>query len=258
MRNLLLHDSGLPGIRQFFKDTKGHEAIIERAASEPLVHQPGTQVEYSDLGFIMLGAIVERLTGQSEDAFAKQEIFGPLGMDRTMYRPPSSLRKDIAPTEVDKTFRHRLMWGEVHDENAWAMGGVAGHAGLFSAAPDVAIFAQMLLNGGIYAHQRLLDRSIIDEFTKRVDIGDSARALGWDVPVQPSSSGHYFSPDSFGHTGFTGTSLWMDPARGVFVVLLTNRVNPTRANEQIREVRPAVHDAILKALGLVPQSPAPR
>ncbi len=258
VRNLLLHDSGLPGIRQFFKDTKGHEAIIERAASEPLVHQPGTQVEYSDLGFILLGAIVERLTGQPEDAFAKQEIFGPLGMDRTMYRPPSSMRKDIAPTEVDKTYRHRLMWGEVHDENAWAMGGVAGHAGLFSTAPDVAIFAQMLLNGGIYAHQRLLDRSIIDEFTKRVDIGNSARALGWDVPEQPSSSGHYFSPDSFGHTGFTGTSLWMDPDRGLFVVLLTNRVNPTRANEQIREVRPAVHDAILQALGLVPQSPAAR
>lgn len=258
VRNLLLHDSGLPGIRQFFKDTKGHEAIIERAASEPLVHKPGTQVEYSDLGFILLGAIVERLTGQPEDAFAKQEIFGPLGMDRSMYRPPSSLRKDIAPTEIDKTYRHRLMWGEVHDENAWAMGGVAGHAGLFSTAPDVAIFAQMLLNGGIYAHQRLLDRSIIDEFTKRVDIGNSARALGWDVPEHPSSSGHYFSPDSFGHTGFTGTSLWMDPDRGLFVVLLTNRVNPTRANEQIREVRPAVHDAILKALGLVPQSPAPR
>ena len=215
-------------------------------------------MEYSDLGFILLGAIVERLTGQPEDVFANQEIFGPLGMDRTMYRPPSSMRKDIAPTEVDTTFRHRLMWGEVHDENAWAMGGVAGHAGLFSTAPDVAIFAQMLLNGGIYAHQRLLDRSIIGEFTKRVDIETSARTLGWDVPEQPSSSGHYFSPDSFGHTGFTGTSLWMDPDRGLFVVLLTNRVNPTRANEQIREVRPAVHDAILEALGLVPQPSSPR
>jgi CubicO group peptidase (beta-lactamase class C family) len=226
--------------------------------AEPLVHEPGTQVEYSDLGFMLLGAIVERQTGQSLDVFAQQQIFGPLGMDRTMFKPPRKLRDDIAPTEFDATFRKRLVWGEVHDENAWAMGGVAGHAGLFSTAGDVAAFAQMLLNGGIYGHTRILDRATIAQFTARQTIGDSARALGWDVPVQPSSAGKYFSPESFGHTGFTGTSLWIDPTRQLFVVLLTNRVNPTRANEQIRQVRPALHDAVIEALGLINPPAKPR
>ncbi|MGB6393479.1 MAG: glycoside hydrolase family 3 N-terminal domain-containing protein [Candidatus Acidiferrales bacterium] len=258
LRMLLQHDSGLPGIRQYFKDTKGHDAIIARAMAEPLVHEPGTQVEYSDLGFMLLGAIVERQTGKSLDVFAQQQIFGPLGMDRTMFKPPRKLRDDIAPTEFDATFRKRLVWGEVHDENAWAMGGVAGHAGLFSTAGDVAAFAQMLLNGGIYGHTRILDRATIAQFTARQTIGDSARALGWDVPVQPSSAGKYFSPESFGHTGFTGTSLWIDPTRQLFVVLLTNRVNPTRANEQIRQVRPALHDAVIEALGLINPPAKPR
>jgi CubicO group peptidase (beta-lactamase class C family) len=156
------------------------------------------------------------------------------------------------------SYRKRLVRGEVDDENAWAMGGVAGHAGLFSTAGDVAAFAQMILNGGIYAHHRLLARATIDQFTARRAVGDSARALGWDVPVEPSSSGRYFSARTFGHTGFTGTSLWIDPDRRLFVVLLTNRVNPTRTNDKIRQVRPALHDAILEALGLTTGSPAAR
>ncbi|HTS10711.1 MAG TPA: glycoside hydrolase family 3 N-terminal domain-containing protein [Candidatus Limnocylindrales bacterium] len=252
IRNLMLHDSGLPGIRQFFKDTKGYDAIIHRALSEPLVHEPGTQVEYSDLGFMLLGEIVQRLTGQRLDVFAKQNIFDPLGMKDSMFNPPRSLRSRIAPTEFDATFRKRLIVGEVHDENSWAMGGVAGHAGLFSTAGDIAAFAQMMLNGGIYAYHRILDRATIQQFTARQDIGNSARAIGWDVVTQPSSAGHDFSPSGFGHTGFTGTSIWVDPERDLFVVLLTNRVNPTRANEKIRQVRPAVHDAVFQALGLVP------
>jgi len=252
IRNLMLHDSGLPGIRQFFKDTKGYDAIIHRALSEPLVHEPGTQVEYSDLGFMLLGEIVQRLTGQRLDVFAKQNIFDPLGMKDSMFNPPRSLRSRIAPTEFDATFRKRLIVGEVHDENSWAMGGVAGHAGLFSTAGDIAAFAQMMLNGGIYAYHRILDRATIQQFTTRQDIGNSARALGWDVVTQPSSAGHDFSPSGFGHTGFTGTSIWVDPERDLFVVLLTNRVNPTRANEKIRQVRPAVADAVFQALGLVP------
>jgi CubicO group peptidase (beta-lactamase class C family) len=138
----------------------------------------------------------------------------------------------------------------VHDENASAMGGVAGHAGLFSTAADISAFAQMMLNGGIYAHHRLLSRATIAEFTARQSIGGTDRALGWDVPEKRSSSGSYLSARSFGHTGFTGTSLWIDPERQLFVVLLTNRVNPTRANDTIRRVRPAVHDAILESLGL--------
>jgi CubicO group peptidase (beta-lactamase class C family) len=251
VRMLMLHDSGLPAHRDFYKEAKGHDAVLAKVLAEPLVHEPGTQVEYSDLGFILLGEIIERLTGETLEQFAKGHIFAPLGMSDTMYNPPASLRARVAPTEMDTDFRKRLLRGEVHDENAFALGGVSGNAGLFSTAGDVAAFAQMLLNGGIYAHHRLLARATIQEFTARQTTGDSARTLGWDVPTPPSSSaGRYFSPGSFGHTGFTGTSLWIDPERDLFVVLLTNRVNPTRANEQIRQVRPAIHDAILQALGL--------
>jgi beta-N-acetylhexosaminidase len=247
---LLLHDSGLPDHRDFYKEAKGHDAILARVLAEPLVHEPGTHVEYSDLGFLLAGEIVERLTGEPLNVFADREIFSTLGMDRSMFNPPRKLREDIAPTEMDSTFRKRLIWGEVHDENAWAMGGVAGNAGLFSTAGDIAVYAQMILNGGIYGHERMLAYSTIRRFTARQNIGGSARTLGWDVPEEPSSSGRYFSPSSFGHTGFTGTSLWIDPDRKLFVILLTNRVNPTRANEKIRQVRPALHDAIFQALGL--------
>jgi beta-N-acetylhexosaminidase len=252
IRNLMLHDSGLPGIRQFFKDTKGYDEIIHLALSEPLVHEPGTQVEYSDLGFMLLGEIVQRQTGETLDEFAKEHIFEPLGMKESMFKPPRTLRSRIAPTEYDEGYRKRLIVGEVHDENSWAMGGVAGHAGLFSTANDIAAFAQMMLNGGIYDDHRLLNRATIEQFTKRQNIGNSARSVGWDVVTQPSTAGHDFSPESFGHTGFTGTSIWIDPERDLFVVLLTNRVNPTRANDKIRQVRPALHDAVFQALGLAP------
>ncbi len=259
IKMILLHDSGLPAHRDFFKEAKEqeHDAMLARIMAEPLVREPGKQIEYSDLGFILLGEIAERLTGESLDEIAK-DIFAPLEMKNSLFNPPKNLRTRIAPTEDDETYRYRLIQGEVHDENAWALGGVAGHAGLFSTAGDIAEFAQMILNGGIYAHHRLLRRSTIDQFTVRQTIGDSARALGWDVPVQPSSSGQYFSAKSFGHTGFTGTSLWIDPARDLFVVLLTNRVNPRRENEKIRQVRPALHDAIFEALGLVKQPVAAR
>jgi beta-glucosidase-like glycosyl hydrolase/CubicO group peptidase (beta-lactamase class C family) len=259
VRMLMLHDSGLPAHRDFYKDAKGHDAVLAKVLAEPLVHEPGAQVEYSDLGFILLGEIIERLTGDTLAQFAKGHIFAPLGMSDTMYSPPASLRARIAPTEMDSDFRKRLLRGEVHDENAFALGGVSGNAGLFGTAGDLAAFAQMLLNGGIYAHHRLLARSTIQEFTARQTVGDSARTLGWDVPTPPTSSaGHYFSPGSYGHTGFTGTSLWIDPERDLFVVLLTNRVNPTRTNEQIRQVRPAIHDAILQALGVANASTTTR
>jgi beta-N-acetylhexosaminidase len=258
VRNLLLHDSGLPAHRDFYKEAKGYDAVLARVMAEPLVHEPGKQVEYSDLGFILLGEIVHRVTGKPLEQFARENIFSPLGMAQTEYNPPRSLRPRIAPTEQDDQFRKRLVVGEVHDENAFAMGGVAGHAGLFSTADDLARFAQMILNGGIYAHHRLLARSTIQQFSARVPIGDSARALGWDVPTENSSTGHYFSPASFGHNGFTGTSLWFDPERSLFVILLTNRVNPTRANEKIRQVRPALHDAILESLGLAAEHVAAR
>ena len=257
VRMLLLHDSGLPPHRDFFEQAKGRDAVLARVMAEPLVREPGKQIEYSDIGFILLGEIVERLTGDPLDEVAK-DIFTPLDMRDSLFNPPKSLRSHIAPTEYDATYRKRLLQGEVHDENAWALGGVAGHAGLFSTAGDIAEFAQMLLNGGIYAHHRILRRSTIQQFTSRETLGGSSRALGWDVPMQPSSSGQYFSAKSYGHTGFTGTSLWIDPERGLFVILLTNRVNPTRENEKIRQVRPALHDAVFECLGLANQPVAPR
>ena len=258
VRMLLLHDSGLPGHRDFYKQARGHDAILARVFAEPLLCEPGTQIQYSDLGFILLGEIVERLSGQSLDNFARESIFSILGMDRSMFNPPRRLREDIAPTEQGSSDRKGLVWGEVHDENALAMGGVAGHAGLFSTAPDIAAFSQMILNGGIFGHDRLLSRALIEQFTKRIAVGDTARTLGWDVPTEPSSSGRYFSAQSFGHTGFTGTSLWIDPERKLFVILLTNRVHPTRENEKIRQIRPALHDAIFEALGLAMSQPAAR
>jgi beta-N-acetylhexosaminidase len=250
LRQLLLHTSGLPAHRDYFAQAKGKQAVLARIFAEPLVSEPGTKVEYSDLGFMLLGEIVERFAGQSLDAFARQEIFGPLGMRDSMFQPARGLRARIAPTENDVDLRKRLLQGEVDDANAWAMGGVAGHAGLFSTAGDLAAFAQMLLNGGIYAHRRLLTRAAISQFTARQTIGGSARTLGWDVPTDPSATGKYFSARSFGHNGYTGTSLWIDPEKDLFVILLTNRVHPTADNDKIRAVRPALHDAVIEALGL--------
>ncbi len=250
VRMLLLHDAGLAAHRDFYKQAKSKRDVIARVIAEPLIREPGAQIEYSDLGFILLGRIVETLTGESLDTFAQKHIFAPLRMANSNFNPAEKLRARIAPTEKDTDHRKQLLRGDVHDENAWAMGGIAGHAGLFSTASDVAAFAQMMLNGGIYAHHRLLARSTIEQFTARQEIGASAHALGWDVPVAPSSSGRYLSKKSYGHTGFTGSSLWIDPERELSVVLLTNRVYPTRANDKIRQVRPALHHAVVEALGL--------
>ncbi|HEV2488530.1 MAG TPA: glycoside hydrolase family 3 N-terminal domain-containing protein [Candidatus Acidoferrales bacterium] len=258
VRMLLLHDSGLPAHREYFKSAKSSHEILRRLFAEPLVAEPGTRIEYSDLGFMLLGEIVERLTGGTIEKFAREEIFAPLGMNHSMFNPPRALRAQIAPTENDTTFRKRQLQGEVDDSNAYAMGGIAGHAGLFSTANDIAIFAQMMLNGGIYAHQRIFPRALVGQFTSRVKIGDSARALGWDVPTDNSSSGHFFSPQAYGHNGFTGASIWIDPEKDLFVILLTNRVYPSAANDKIKQLRPALHDAILSALGHVPERAAGR
>ncbi len=249
-RMLLLHDSGLPAHRDFYKNAKGHDRVLALVMAEPLVHEPGKQIEYSDLGFILLGEIVQRLTGESLAEFARKEIFSPLGMKASLFNPPRALRASIPPTEDDLSYRKRLIQGEVHDQNAWAMGGIAGDAGLFSTAGDVAVFAQMILNGGIYAHHRIVSRATISEFTAHQTIGNSARTLGWDVALVPAATGRFFSARAFGHYGFTGTSLWIDPERNLFIILLTNRVNPSVDNIKIRRVRPALHDAIFEALGL--------
>ena len=250
IRNLLTHSSGLPAHRDYFLTLHSKRDIVAAICREPLEYAPGTKTVYSDLGFILLGEILERATGKTIDQLASEQIFTPLGMTSTTFNPAKSLAPRIAPTENDTSFRKRLLQGEVDDENAFAMGGVAGHAGMFSDAPDLAAFCQMLLNGGIYAHKRLLTRATILQFTAPQPLAGGARTLGWMTPTPNSSSGRYFSARSYGHLGFTGTSIWTDPDRQLFVILLTNRVYPTRDNDKNTAVRPAVHDAVIEALGL--------
>jgi CubicO group peptidase (beta-lactamase class C family) len=226
----------------------------------PLAYEPATKAVYSDLGELLLGEILERVAGESLDSFARRRILEPLKMKDTLYQPGPDLFSRIAPTERDP-WRGRLLRGEVHDENAFALGGVAPHAGLFGTASDLARFAQMMLNGGVFEHQRVAGRDVLERFTRRAGVPGSTRALGWDtawsgqgprssVPGTPgySSAGTLMSERAFGHTGFTGTSLWIDPERRLFVILLTNRVHPTRENDRIRAVRPAVADAVIRAL----------
>jgi beta-glucosidase-like glycosyl hydrolase/CubicO group peptidase (beta-lactamase class C family) len=249
VRHLLTHTSGLPPFKEYWRTSTSKQETLKRIFAEPLDYEPGSKEVYSDLGIILMAEIVERLTGRPLNELVKTYISSPLGMKDTMFRPPKNLWQWIAPTEFDKNLRHRLVQGEVHDENAFTMGGVSGHAGLFSTAPDLAAFCQMLLNGGIYAHHRILKRATIAQFTTPQKLSSGTRTLGWAVPTEGGSSGHYFSTQSFGHTGFTGTSIWIDQERQVFVVLLTNRVNPTRENMKIAQVRPAVADAVMQGLG---------
>jgi beta-N-acetylhexosaminidase len=254
VRNLMTHTSGLSPFKEYWRDSKGKQDTLGRIFVEPLEYEPGTKVVYSDLGIILMAEIIQRLTGKPLDQLSTEDIFGPLGMKDSMYNPPKKLWPEIAPTEVDNQLRHRLVQGEVHDENAYSIGGVSGHAGVFSTSPDLAAFCQMLLNGGVYAHHRVLKRATIAEFTVPQALAKNTRTLGWVVPTEGSSSGHYFSAHSYGHTGFTGTTIWIDPDRQLFVILLTNRVNPTRENMKIAAVRPAVHDAVMRALGLATEA----
>ena len=258
VRHLLTHTSGLPPFKEYWRTSKGKQDTLTRILAEPLDYEPGTKEVYSDLGIILMAGIVERLTGRTLDDLAKTYVFDPLKMSNTTFRPAKKLWPQIAPTEVDNNLRHRLVQGEVHDENAFAIGGVSGHAGLFSTAPDLAAFCQMLLNGGSYTHQRILRRATVAQFTTPQQLSGGTRTLGWAVPTEGGSSGHFFSAHSFGHTGFTGTSIWIDPDRELFVVLLTNRVNPTRENQKIAQVRPALHDAVMQALGLAKTADSPR
>ena len=249
VRHLLTHTSGLPPFKEYWRTSKSKQETLTRIFAEPLDYEPGTKEVYSDLGIILMAEIIERLTGRPLDDLARTYIFSPLCMKDTTFRPAKNLWPWIAPTEFDRNLRNRLVQGEVHDENAFAIGGVSGHAGVFSTAPDLAAFCQMLLNGGVYAHRRILKRATIAQFTAPQSLSNGTRTLGWAVPTDGSSSGHYFSTHSFGHTGFTGTSIWIDPDRQLFVVLLTNRVNPTRENQKIAQIRPALHDAVMQALG---------
>lgn len=241
-RMLLAHNSGMNAYHVLYREAKGREEYLKAINARPLAHPPGTHTEYIDWNLIVLQLVIERVTGEPLDEFLRKRVFGPLGMRDTRFNPPESLRPRVAPTEV-QAFRGGQVWGVVHDENAWSLGGVAGHAGLFSSARDLAVFATMMLNGGEYGGVRILRPETIARWTRRQNPA-SSRALGWDTPYPGSSAGRHFSPASFGHTGFTGTSIWMDPANRVFVVLLTNRINPTRDNPRLGPLRSAVANAV--------------
>ncbi len=257
IRDLLLHTSGLPPFVTFYRDydpaAVGPDTradILRRILATDLESPAGERYSYSDLGIILLGEILDRALGESYESFAMREIFAPLGMSDTRWNPPDSWRDRIPPTELDP-WRGRIVHGEVHDENAAAMGGVSSHAGLFSTAGDLASFAQMMLNLGTLDHRRVLSRATVARWTRRQnDPEGSSRAIGWDTAHQ-SQSWSMFSERSYGHTGFTGTSVWIDPERDLFVILLTNRVHPTRDNTQIRDARVAFHRAIVEAVDRV-------
>jgi CubicO group peptidase (beta-lactamase class C family) len=242
---LLAHSSGLPAYERLYERARTRDELLAAAFSTPFTADPGTRAAYSDIGFIILGELLQRVAGEPLDIFCAREIFQPLAMNHTRFQPPPEWKSQIPPTVDDREFRHRIIQGEVHDENASVMDGVAGHAGIFSTAADVARFAHCMLQGG----HPILRRETVDLFTTRqVEPPGTSRALGWDTPSQPSQSGKYFSPRSFGHLGYTGTSLWIDPERQLSVTLLTNRTWPDCSSQRIKEVRPQFHDAVVEAL----------
>jgi CubicO group peptidase (beta-lactamase class C family) len=221
----------------------------------PLEAEPGTRVEYSDPGFILLGRALEVCVGEPLATWVQREIFHPLGMASTCFCPASEARPLIPPSEEDTTLRHRRIQGEVQDEHAWLLKGAAGHAGVFSNVPDLLRFAGEILaagreGGGGVARPRLFHAPVVERFAERQPPEGSSRALGWDTPSENSSSGRYFSQRSIGHLGYSGCSLWIDREAGIAVALLTNRTWPDRRSQRIREVRPAFHDAVREALRL--------
>jgi CubicO group peptidase (beta-lactamase class C family) len=245
LRMLLAHCSGLPAYEKLFLTAHTREELLVAAYSTVLVNDPASRAEYSDIGFIILGTALERLADESLDRFCQREIFGPLGMTHTTFKPAPELRASIPPTADDQAFRHRIIQGEVHDENASILGGVAGHAGLFATALDVATFGHTMLRGG----HPVLRQETVALFTQRESSPQgTSRALGWDTPSAPSQSGRYLSAESYGHLGYTGTSVWIDPQRDLSITLLTNRTWPDGKNQAIRQVRPRFHDAIIEAL----------
>ncbi|MGC1870210.1 MAG: serine hydrolase domain-containing protein [Acidobacteriaceae bacterium] len=260
-RMLLAHCSGLPAYAPLYKTCATSTDLLEACLHMPLVAPPGTQAVYSDIGFILLGHLLEQIAGERLDRFCQREIFTPLGMSSTMYCPPVELRPSIPPTADKENFRGRILQGEVHDGNCWRLGGVSGHAGVFSNAPDTLRLADCLLTRG----HNIFHPETISKFTTRQQMpASSGWALGWDTPTVPSSSGTLFSAHSVGHLGYTGTSLWIDFDKQVAIVLLTNRTYPgdeAAASETIKNVRPRFHDALMRELGwgaIANSSPAAR
>ncbi|MGH7677479.1 MAG: serine hydrolase domain-containing protein [Gemmatimonadaceae bacterium] len=244
VRQILEHRSGLPAGRELWRMAMTPDEARQAVIESPLECNPGRCYIYSDLGPDLLGFIIEAVSGQRLDAFLQERVFAPLQMEDTHFRPHWTLRDRIAPTEVTPPRGYPLR-GEVHDENAFVMGGIAGHAGLFSTATDLAIFAQMMLNGGEYNGVRIVSDSTVKLFTQNT-ASRGSRALGWDTCEHDGSCGKYLSTNAYGHTGFTGTSLWIDPDRDLFVILLTNRVHAARVRRPakvIADIRADIADA---------------
>ena len=258
VRDLLAHSSGLTAYLPYFRDLSGRVEFQQAIATSPLEYAPRTQAIYSDLGFILLGFILEDARARTASgwsgatdpgaALAAQfrRIASYITAEALAFNPPRAWRWRTAPTEHD-AWRGRTPVGEVHDENAWALAGAAGHAGLFGTAGAVGAFARACLHT-IHGAAVLARPDTMRAFIARTDVPGSSRALGWDTMLPTSSCGTRMSPTAIGHTGFTGTSLWIDWERDLYAVLLTNRVHPTRQNDAIRQVRPAFHDAVMEAV----------
>jgi CubicO group peptidase (beta-lactamase class C family) len=258
LKHLITHTGGLPpdqppGSKPYDEITHNPDSVAMLMFSTPLDTLPGVRMVYSDIGAYLLGKIVERVSGQKLDVYLHDHVFQPLGMTETMYNPPASLLPRIAPTEFDPR-RGGLVRGKVHDERSYYLGGVSAHAGIFSSGHDLARFARMYLHNGTLDGVRILQPATIARFTAYVDSTFSDRGLGWQKPdlpgmkfASPSAAwaGHSMSTRAFGHTGFTGTSIGIDPQRDLFIILLTNRVNPTRNNNKITEVRRQLADAVV-------------
>ncbi len=251
VRHLLTHSAGLVADLPLYDSTKTRIAALTAVDTSALVTPPGTSYRYSDLSAIVLMQAVERAAGEPLDRFLTERVFRPLGMPATRFLPPATWRDRIAPTEHDTLYRHRWLRGEVHDPSAARLGGVSGNAGLFSNALDLTRLAAMLLNGGAWDSLQLIRAETVTEFITRQHIPPgSTRALGWDTPSDSgySSAGAELSRRSFGHTGYTGPSMWRDPDGDLFIILLTNRVNPTDANTAILRVRSHVADMVAETL----------
>lgn len=259
VENLLLHDSGLPAYAQIVSATSKADAL-ERVLTIPLRAKPGKETVYSCLGFVTLKTLVERLAKEPIDRLLERRAFGPLGMRSTRYNPPRRIQVQCTPTEPIEPWRRKVqderglgrvdeVWtqGQVHDPIAFMVGGVSGNAGLFSDANDVARFLSFLLSKGASTTQ-IVCAATIEEWTSRKSKA-SSRGYGWDTISEESSAGSKFGPKSFGHTGFTGTSLWVDPEAGLAVGLLTNRVHPTAENMKLMPFRRRFHDAVWDAVG---------
>jgi CubicO group peptidase (beta-lactamase class C family) len=248
--HLLTHTSGLPAWEPFYIGLKDKNEIIKAALNAFPSNRPGEKFTYSDLGYIILTGIAEYVTGKTFDELFKEYVMHPLKLKDTMFNPPESLKPRIVATELCQ-WRREVLVGKVHDENAYAMGGISGHAGLFSTAFEIAKIAQTMLNYGTYGSNEILSKSsvtaMIKNYVKNLNAG---YGLGWMINDNPNgtSAGDLFSERSFGHTGFTGTSVWIDPEKELIVVLLTNRIHPTRENTKLIELRPRIHNAIASTI----------